>query len=273
LAVEADSGIVKLLDFGVAKSEMDPNRNLTQAGIALGTPAYMAPEQLAGVAEPRSDLYSAAIVLYELITGDVPYGELGEKALYKRLFSPVLPLRAPPGMPPIPEEVVDAVAKMLATDVNARFADVRAAVTACEHLLADALRAEEGEDADVASDRMERTLPGLGALAGDPTGESSRWLLVLRLDAHILEDPLELEHFRLLLGTAVGHPRGKRMYVALFESPTLLDTFLRAVVNRHAPNVQADAEQVTGDFQLTEAAISGAAALPTQVALMVERLA
>ena len=275
IAVEAESGIVKVLDFGVAKAEFAANKNLTQAGIALGTPAYMAPEQLAGVAEARSDLYSAAIVFYELVTGDVPFGELGEKALYKRLFSPVPPLREAPGMPHIPDSVVDMVARMLATDVNTRFSDARVAIAAFEHVLAEAARAEVGDDGAVDSDRMERTLPGLGALAGDSAGGDGdgKWLLVLRVADAVLKSAHERAFLReTLVGKGIGHPKGNRIFVALFETPALLDSFLRTVAQRYAPDMQADAERVATDFELTNEALAGAAPLPTQLALMVERL-
>ncbi len=71
---------VRVLDFGIARiyqgSENDPtaaDRPLTQPGAILGTPRYMSPEQLAGLAiDARSDLYSASLVIYESLTGKLP---------------------------------------------------------------------------------------------------------------------------------------------------------------------------------------------------------
>ncbi len=69
-ATEAGGRAVKLLDFGLAKTVQVDSTNLTQAGIVIGTPAYMSPEQIAGrELDARSDLYSFAAVCYELLTG------------------------------------------------------------------------------------------------------------------------------------------------------------------------------------------------------------
>ncbi len=69
------SGLVKVLDFGVARAA-DPYATadrLTQTGFIVGTPPYMAPEQARGHPEPRSDLYALGCLLFELITGRLPF--------------------------------------------------------------------------------------------------------------------------------------------------------------------------------------------------------
>ncbi|WP_228081802.1 serine/threonine-protein kinase [Streptomyces profundus] len=69
------SGIVKVLDFGIARGA-DPYATadrLTQTGFIVGTPPYMAPEQARGFPEPRSDLYAFGCLLFELITGQLPF--------------------------------------------------------------------------------------------------------------------------------------------------------------------------------------------------------
>ncbi len=72
-----DDGTVKLLDFGIAKLlDAEADRALTQTGMRVLTPAYAAPEQVAG--EPvttAADIYSLGVVLYELLTGHNPHGE------------------------------------------------------------------------------------------------------------------------------------------------------------------------------------------------------
>jgi formylglycine-generating enzyme required for sulfatase activity len=65
-------GRVKILDFGLARAQQSGNQ-LTVSGTVVGTPTYMAPEQIGGKPEPRSDLYSLGVVLYRLLTGRLPF--------------------------------------------------------------------------------------------------------------------------------------------------------------------------------------------------------
>jgi hypothetical protein len=88
-------GSVKLMDFGISKLKSNPN--LTSASIVMGTPHYMAPEQLRNTAavDARADIYSVGVMLYEVITGDRPTG----------LAKPASKLRGevPPALDPIIE--------------------------------------------------------------------------------------------------------------------------------------------------------------------------
>jgi eukaryotic-like serine/threonine-protein kinase len=69
-----NNGVVKLMDFGIARSASNSDRNLTQTGFAIGSAHYMAPEQVRGQpADARSDIYSAGVTLFELVTGARPF--------------------------------------------------------------------------------------------------------------------------------------------------------------------------------------------------------
>lgn len=70
-----ESGILKVLDFGVAKAGMEPAPKPSEGLSLLGTPEYMAPEQARSVADERTDVYALGSVLYELFTGVLPFAE------------------------------------------------------------------------------------------------------------------------------------------------------------------------------------------------------
>ena len=88
------SGKVKVSDFGIARIE---NADLTQAVSLIGTPAYMAPERFQGLPmDRRVDLYATGVVLYQMLTGRVPFSGPPETIMYKAVHEPlVLPSRLP----------------------------------------------------------------------------------------------------------------------------------------------------------------------------------
>ncbi|HMA99785.1 MAG TPA: serine/threonine-protein kinase, partial [Spirochaetota bacterium] len=68
-------GSIKLTDFGIAAAAKDQAANITRKGVAMGTPSYMAPEQFRDVhtVDKRADIYALGIMLYEMVTGSLPY--------------------------------------------------------------------------------------------------------------------------------------------------------------------------------------------------------
>jgi len=128
-------GAVKLTDFGIAHLTWAP---MTRTGELIGSPAYMAPEQIVlGEVEPASDIYALGVVAYEVLTGRRALGEgkgLGE-LLLKIAFGPAPSVReARPDLP----AVVDAVlAKALAKDPAERFPSARMLVATLAVALRD----------------------------------------------------------------------------------------------------------------------------------------
>ncbi|MHB8872874.1 MAG: serine/threonine-protein kinase [Myxococcaceae bacterium] len=105
---------VKVLDFGLVKSFLPEDRpapdetELTQAGVLLGSPMYMAPEQAKNQSDPRSDVYSLGVVLFQMIAGRAPFvGKESIEVIVKHLREkpPALSSLAP-GVPPEVEAVV-----------------------------------------------------------------------------------------------------------------------------------------------------------------------
>jgi serine/threonine-protein kinase len=112
--------VTKILDFGLASSQQHAGSKLTQSGILIGSPDYMAPEQITGdPADHRADLYSLGIVMYELFSGTRPFAaETPVKVLFQHLEGNVEPLgKRVAGLPPGVEALVGAA---MARDPNAR---------------------------------------------------------------------------------------------------------------------------------------------------------
>ena len=117
------SGDVKVADFGIARvANAGTDAGLTQAGSVMGTAAYFSPEQAQGATpDPRSDLYSLGIVMYEMVGGRPPFmGDNPVSIAYKQVHE------APPRLrdltPDVPVAYEAIVAKLLAKNPDARYA-------------------------------------------------------------------------------------------------------------------------------------------------------
>lgn len=117
-------GVVKVTDFGIAKVVGSAQTMGTRAGFVLGTPAYIAPEQAeGGEIGPATDVYAAGTVLYELLSGELPFPDSSDPvaALYQRVHTEPRLLRdVAPG---VPEPLADVTQKAIARAVPERYAD------------------------------------------------------------------------------------------------------------------------------------------------------
>jgi eukaryotic-like serine/threonine-protein kinase len=116
-------GDTLVADFGIARALGGPNESrLTQAGLALGTPAYMAPEQATGqrTVDARTDQYSLAVVCYEMLTGRPPFtGGSGAAIIAQRFTAPVPSVRG--ARADVPDTADRAIRRALALDPDERF--------------------------------------------------------------------------------------------------------------------------------------------------------
>lgn len=116
-------GEALVADFGIAKAvSAAGSENLTQTGTALGTPAYISPEQASGddSSDGRSDIYSLGCVLYEMLTGAAPFAGGNVQSMITRRFIEVAPsVRA--SRPEISDDIDRAVSRAMQREPRARF--------------------------------------------------------------------------------------------------------------------------------------------------------
>jgi serine/threonine protein kinase len=118
------AGAIKLMDFGIARVKAD--RKLTQTGRAVGSLYYMSPEQIQGAEpDPRSDLYSLGVALYEMVTGRRPFqGDSDYSIMAAHLQqTPPPPMEIVPG---VPGALSDIIVMAMAKDPASRFQSAEA---------------------------------------------------------------------------------------------------------------------------------------------------
>jgi serine/threonine protein kinase/basic membrane lipoprotein Med (substrate-binding protein (PBP1-ABC) superfamily)/ABC-type phosphate/phosphonate transport system substrate-binding protein len=158
---------VLLTDFGLAKMA-EGSQQLTASGVGVGTPAYMSPEQ--GKGQPidrRTDVYSLGIVLFEMLTGRVPYEAETPLAVVLKHVTEPLPLPRAVN-PDIPEGVELVILKTLAKDPDDRYQSVSDVAAALCRAAADAQ-----STAPVAAPVFEPTLRPVAPTLGDELVEPS----------------------------------------------------------------------------------------------------
>ncbi|HET6146347.1 MAG TPA: protein kinase [Polyangia bacterium] len=127
VARDGEADFVKVLDFGIARSVSRRSRRLTNPGMAMGTPEYMAPEQAlastsgdGGNVDRRSDIYSVGALLYEMISGAPPHqGVTYQDILAQRAKALPEPLRS--AQPELPEELDRTILRALEPEPAMRF--------------------------------------------------------------------------------------------------------------------------------------------------------
>ncbi|HEX5568265.1 MAG TPA: protein kinase [Streptomyces sp.] len=127
-------GVVKVMDFGIARAMQSGVTSMTQTGMVVGTPQYLSPEQALGRGvDARSDLYSVGIMLFELLTGRLPFDADSPLAIaYAHVQEePPVPSSINQSLPP----AVDAlVARTLRKNPNERFPSAEAMREECERV-------------------------------------------------------------------------------------------------------------------------------------------
>jgi len=165
-----EDGTVKVADFGIARIE---ESDLTQTGMILGTPSYMSPEQFMGhTVDGRSDLFSAGVILYELLTGEKPFPGAAATVMHKVL-------REEPSPPSalnvhVPRAFDDVMSRALAKRPDERFQTAGSfadAINAASGVAVAGAAASTGQAAEAAMERgTDLNRPATGAAGQSGAG-------------------------------------------------------------------------------------------------------
>jgi serine/threonine-protein kinase len=128
-------GLLKIVDFGVAAAQREGDTQLTKTGYVIGSPKYMAPEQILGKkVDARADVYAVGVILYEMLTGVPPYSRGDHMAvMYQHVQGKArIAKEVNAALPPA---LSDLVMKAMAVDKNKRFQTMDELRTALEQFL------------------------------------------------------------------------------------------------------------------------------------------
>jgi serine/threonine-protein kinase len=129
---------VKLVDFGIAKKEAGgEGQDLTEAGYVAATVHYASPEQLKGRAEPRSDIYSLGVVLFEILTGKRPFEAPNQAELYSLILDPSVEIPSVAEIRPdlhFPDTLQSILERAMARELAERYSQASEFATAVEGL-------------------------------------------------------------------------------------------------------------------------------------------
>ena len=119
-----DGGLVKIVDFGVAAAAKSGDTQLTKTGYVIGSPKYMAPEQILGKkVDERADIYSLGVIAYEMLAGNPPYSRGDHMSvMYQHVQGKAQPLQE--ANPNVPRELADVITKAMNVDKLKRYASM-----------------------------------------------------------------------------------------------------------------------------------------------------
>jgi serine/threonine protein kinase len=136
--------VLKVLDFGIAKilNTSDPSDYVTAVGESLGTPHYMSPEQIKGdlgAVGSKSDIYSVGVILYQLLTGYLPFSGPSRKVYLDHIFTPAPPFSERNPAVQVPPKIEALVLRCLEKEPERRPASARALAEEFHQLVAPPL--------------------------------------------------------------------------------------------------------------------------------------
>jgi serine/threonine protein kinase len=233
----SESGQIKVLDFGLAK--VQPARGVepdaatyspTVAGVVLGTPGYMSPEQLTGVedVDHRTDIFSLGILLYEMATGARPFKGQSSADVAASILRD-MPRPVSDSIPAAPAELVKAIARCLEKNAASRFGS-----------MADLRDALEGKVPAVVDEMPSVAVLPFQNLSTDPDNE----FFGDGLAEEILNALAQIDGLRVAARTSAFSFKGKQTEIGEIGSRLKVATVLEGSVRRSSNRIRVTAQLI-----------------------------
>ena len=274
--------VAKLIDFGIAIPTEGRSQRITRTGDVIGTPAYMAPEQLLCYPmDARTDLYAAGLLGYLMVTGRLPFPSEDMTGVMRRLADPAPTPKAPEGLPPLPRGLAELLLKLLNPVPDGRYGSAAEALAALE-----AVDWNEEPDDELSAPTVEGALEVSGVMPGrgaPPVADSEppmRYLVAARLPPSRLASRVDREFLaKTLAGSGRAYVLGNQFWFAVQnlgvsagQARAEAQRIASALGGRYGATASISFQLVGANFGLTSGALSGATPLPAPLSEMLGKL-